>query len=133
MQMFLQNKKRSGYGLLELMVVVLIIGIAAAIAIARIQPTIADAEELAARRNAQELFSTYTAAAVAGIDFVHNDPDLLRTIERIVEGAAVTDTSSPFRGKSFSVPGLTPAQQVEASQYLEISSRGMLVYQQNRP
>ena len=121
----LVSNKKGAFSLVEMLVVIAVIGILAAIAVPNIGKINGAAEESKNRRNAQQLSSVCNAAQAAGHDFV--GADLATTVTAIIAGATINDSTSPFNGSYFGVPNLTGQEITDAEQYLKISD-GMLVY-----
>ena len=114
---------RSAFSLSELLMVVAIIGILAAIAVPMMNPT--DAVYAARdRRNAQELCSTCAVAQAAGVNFVQDD-SVLDTVHAIVRGGI--SVNGAMRGHVFVVPGLSEEDMQGASKYLSVAD-GQLIY-----
>lgn len=126
----LVTKKNSAFSLVEMLVVIAVIGILAAIAVPNIGKINGAAEASKNRRNAQQLASVCNAAQAAGHDFiVDGDTDPAAVCARIVTGATITDPTSPFKDSYFGVPNLSGDELTEAVAYLTISSDGStLVY-----
>lgn len=122
----LVSNKKGAFSLVEMLVVIAVIGILAAIAVPNIGKINGAAEESKNRRNAQQLSSVCNAAQAAGHDFVGAN-DLAATVTAIIGGATINDSTSPFNGSYFGVPNLTGQEVTDAKQYLKISD-GMLVY-----
>ncbi len=131
----MKNTKLSStnaFSLVEMLVVIAVIGILAAIAVPNIGRINAAAEDSKDRRNAQQLASVCGAAAAAGYDFVvvggHADgADPATLAGEIATGATIADTTSPFNGTFFGVPNLSTDEIATAANYLQIANQ-MLVY-----
>lgn len=126
----LVTKKNSAFSLVEMLVVIAVIGILAAIAVPNIGKINGAAEASKNRRNAQQLASVCNAAQAAGHNFITSSDDVVADVAaRIVTGATITDGSSPFQGSFFGVPNLSGTELTEACTYLSISADGStLVY-----
>ena len=124
----LVSNKKGAFSLVEMLVVIAVIGILAAIAVPNIGKINGAAEESKNRRNAQQLSSVCNAAQAAGHDFV-TPGNVVKTVDDIIEGATINDSTSPFNGSYFGVPNLTSQEVIDARQYLKLSEDGsMLVY-----
>ena len=113
-----------GFGLVELLVTVSIIGVMAAMAVSVWGANHDVYEGVRAKRNAQELASECYTASVAGVHFVV-PTSLEATLEKIMIGAV--PTSGAFAGRSFGLVHLSDEDIEEATQYLEIRD-GVLAY-----
>ena len=104
-----------GFSLVEMLVVIAVIGIIAAIAIPNIGNVNAAARTSTAKRNAQTLASTFSAAMAAGVDMT-----AYTTVDTAVAGLTlgVSPTTGPFKDKQFIVPNVPASGSTE---YTEIT------------
>jgi len=109
---------KKGFSLVEMLVVIAVIGIIAAIAVPNIGRINDSAKEATARRNAQNIASVFASAQAAGLDFAAASTTKTDIAQAVVTGAKVTE-KGPFENTWFGVPGLTTADQGLALDYLE--------------
>ena len=92
-----------------------------------IAPEYSNPQGTADRVTAQSLVRICASAQQAGWDFVsEGGGDVAETVRLIVEGHRIEDSSSPFNGTSFRVPGLSAEAQARAVEILAIEN-GKLV------
>lgn len=116
------NAVKAGFSLVEMLVVIAVIGIIAAIAVPNIGRINDSAKDATYRRNAQNLASVFASAQAAGVDFSSASAVEADIITAIITGATVSDADSPFNGTYFGVPGLDATDAVSetdgAAKYL---------------
>ena len=101
-----QKAANTGFSLVEMLVVIAVIGIIAAIAVPNIGRINDSAKDATYRRNAQNIASVFASAQAAGVDFSASSTAEADIIDAIIAGATVSDADSPFNGTYFGVPGL---------------------------
>jgi type IV pilus assembly protein PilA len=109
---------QKGFSLVEMLVVIAVIGIIAAIAVPNIGRINDSAKEATARRNAQNVASVFASAQAAGLNFAGTSTDTKEIAQAVVTGDKVTE-KGPFENTWFGVPGLTGEDLDKAIVYLE--------------
>lgn len=124
---------KAGFSLVEMLVVIAVIGIIAAIAVPNIGRINDSAKDATYRRNAQNIASVFASAQAAGLDFSSTSTDEADVIAATIAGDTVNDPDSPFNGTYFGVPGLDPTEAASttdgAGKYLTWdAASGQLLY-----
>lgn len=105
-----QNLSKSGFSLVEMLVVIAVIGIIAAIAVPNVSRIHDSANDSSYRRNAQNLASIYTSALLAGHDFnlVGGVPqnDVITVVQAVITGVEINSPNTPFHQTFFGMPGI---------------------------
>jgi type IV pilus assembly protein PilA len=123
----LKKTAQAGFSLVEMLVVIAIIGIIAAIAIPNIGNINASAKVATAQRNAQQIASIYNAAVVAGYATVAANVAAAVTAIASDAGVTIPDDGGPFAGKKFTVGAMSAADRTAAAKYLRLQD-GNLAY-----
>lgn len=116
--------RKGGFSLVEMLVVIAIIGIIAAIAIPNIGSLNDSARNAAAKRNAQNIASVLNAAVAAGADLgtISTASDL---VDKAVTG--VTPTDGAFKDKLFTSGPIDTSEISKVAGYLEWDSTNLQV------
>ncbi|MDI1312834.1 prepilin-type N-terminal cleavage/methylation domain-containing protein [Prosthecobacter sp.] len=121
----LNTSRKAGFSLVEMLVVIAIIGIIAAIAIPNIGNLNASAKDATAKRNAQTVASVLNAAIAAGAPTT----DLSSTTLITTAIAGLTPSTGAFSGKKFTSGPINPTEQAAAAAYLTWdSANSQVVY-----
>jgi type IV pilus assembly protein PilA len=122
------TKQKSGFSLVEMLVVIAVIGVIAAIAVPNISKINRGARYAKDQRNAQQVVSVVSAADAAGYDFVSGATAVNTVIDRVRTGHSMTAAENPsLAGTFFGVPALSSTERKGASKFLTITG-GRLVY-----
>ena len=116
---------KAGFSLVEMLVVIAVIGIIAAIAVPTIGNITKQANISKAKRNAQNLASVYSSAVAAGASFASSDEDGI--VGELVTGV-YGGAEGGFDSTLFRVPNMSTDEQTDAKGYLEYAD-GQLQYQ----
>ena len=128
MKVATNNNKKSGFSLVEMLVVIAVIGVIAAIAVPNISKINRGARYAKDQRNAQQVASVVSAADAAGYDFVNGTTVVATVVTRVTTGHTLTATENPsLAGTFFGVPALGNTERLGAANFLTITG-GRLVY-----
>jgi type IV pilus assembly protein PilA len=116
---------RHGFNLVELVVVVAIMGVIAAVAIPSLSNVSGGARKASSQRNAQHVVTIYEAGAAAGIKWSGSDRN--SKVAAVVAGAQPED--GPFAGRTFTVPNIGGTDLTDTYPYIGLdAASGDLFY-----
>ena len=119
---------KAGFSLVEMLVVIAVIGIIAAIAVPTIGNITDQANNSKAKRNAQNLASVCASAVAAGAD-LGTSTNVSSIVNQLVSPGLTGSKDSGFDSTVFKVPNLTGAERMAASQHLSYDAQAkMIVY-----
>lgn len=118
------HNDRSGFSLVELLIVIAVLGVVAALGIPAFHRLTANAEKAKDHQNARCLASVTQSAQAAGVDFVDADGDLDATIRNIQAGGV--GVRGAFSGQVFRV-NISENDIPGAKRFLRVQS-GLLLY-----
>ena len=128
MKVATNKNKKSGFSLVEMLVVIAVIGVIAAIAVPNISKINRGARYAKDQRNAQQIASVVSAADAAGHDYVGTSATAALVIAKVVTGHTLTATENPsLAGTFFGVPALGSVETLGAANFLTVTG-GRLVY-----
>ncbi len=124
MKTALNKNKKAGFSLVEMLVVIAVIGIMAAIAVPVIGNMTAQAKTNKAKRNAQNAASVWAAAAAAGATLTALDEDAALDL---LNTGVTGDPDAGFGTTRFEVP-MSDTEHQLCKTYLTLAN-GLLQYQ----
>jgi prepilin-type N-terminal cleavage/methylation domain-containing protein len=121
----LKKAAKAGFSLVEMLVVIAIIGIIAAIAIPNIGSINQAAEDAAVDRNAQNCASVWNAAVAAGFD--GTTAASAAAAVTLLEGTTIVGTG-PFTGNTFTTGEIDNDIEADVVDKLTLNGDGSLIY-----
>lgn len=113
-----------GFSLVEMLTVVAVMGLIAAIAIPSLGKVNDGAKRASSQRNAQNLVSVFAAGAAAGIKWAGTDRNT--KIQAVVTGAVALDGA--FAGRLFQVPNISGNDLTDTYPFIGSDTNGDLFY-----
>ena len=110
----LNTSRKAGFSLVEMLVVIAIIGIIAAIAIPNIGSLNDSARDAAAKRNAQTVASVLNAGIAAGCNPTLTTPASIVTLAQ----TGISPTDGAFQGKVFTSGPIDDDEETKVASYL---------------
>ena len=116
-------RRRGAFSLVEILVVVAVIGLIAAIAVPTIANITSTADEESAKRNAQSICALHNGARAAGIEFATGSESEI--IDALMAGVSGGDVD----GSEFKLSGLSVEEKAQAMLYCDFdSAHGLMIY-----
>jgi prepilin-type N-terminal cleavage/methylation domain-containing protein len=120
----LKNAAAKGFGLVELLTVIAVIGVTASIAVPHMDNINANAKTANDQVNAQGIISLYRYGAAAGVKWA--GAGRTAKIRSVLAGASLT--AGAFAGQSFKMAPLNSADLATASRFIGCDVQGDLFY-----
>ena len=118
---------KAGFSLVEMLVVIAVIGIIAAIAVPTIGNITEQANNSKAKRNAQNLASVCASAVAAGATF--GSTSVGDIVDALVDTGVTGSVASGFNNTLFKVPNLSDTEKGNAEKHLTYDAQAkMIVY-----
>ena len=130
MKLFKQPFSTGGFSVLELLVVVILLGIGAKLAIAIFSDASQGADDAKNRRNAQEIAIVASSASAAGIKFLVPG-DEVATINNLVLGKKAS--GGIFKDRIYKLPPMHESEIQGALKYLTASESGLVYSHETSP
>jgi prepilin-type N-terminal cleavage/methylation domain-containing protein len=118
---------KAGFSLVEMLVVIAVIGIIAAIAVPTIGNITSQANSSKAKRNAQSLASVCASAVAAGATF--ESTSVADIVDDLVDSGVFGSADSGFDTTLFKVPNVSEIEKTNAAQHLSYDTYAkMIIY-----
>jgi prepilin-type N-terminal cleavage/methylation domain-containing protein len=122
MKTVMRKRNQAGFSLVEMLVVITVIGVIAAIAVPNIGVLTDAADDSKTRRNAQNIASIYSAALAGGADVTGADKEEI--IDKLIAGV---NGIGAFESHTFLINGLSETEKVQAKKYLKLEGTPLLL------